>query len=61
MFFDESVSDDRRMSAAFRHLLEVYRPFYFENTSFPMNRHKASGRHYRRNLRHAQILHVRNF
>ena len=33
MFADECVSDDRRMSAAFRYLLEeVYRPFYFENT-----------------------------
>ena len=25
-----------------------------------MNKHKPSGRHYGRNLKHAQILHVRN-
>ena len=29
--------------------------------NFQMNKHKPSGRHYWRNLRHAQILHVRNF
>ena len=60
MFFDESVSDDRRMSAAFRHMLEeVNRTSILRKLDFPMN--KPSGRHYRRNLRHAQILHVRNF